>query len=142
MTKSFHACLILLLLALPATLCAQQSGAPVQQLMQQYGDLIAKSSRKTIGPAIDALAASGLAEAQTVMALRLFGMAGLWPLGPGEHRRMMAEKWSAFTASGTAAGIAAMQGQSPDRVATEALRPIRRVTKANSKRLSRKRRVK
>ena len=58
-------CLIVLLCASP--LGAQQSDAPIQQLLQEHGDVIAKSSRKTIGPAIDALAASGLPQAQTVM---------------------------------------------------------------------------
>ena len=56
---------------------------------------------------------------------RDFGMAGLWPVAPGENRRMVLEKWPAFVASGTAAGVAAMQGRSPDRIATEALKPLR-----------------
>ncbi|WP_049645584.1 urea ABC transporter permease subunit UrtB [Candidatus Rhodobacter oscarellae] len=46
---------------------AQDAEAPIQQLLQEHGDIIAKSSRKTIAPAIDALAASGLAEAQAVL---------------------------------------------------------------------------
>ena len=53
------------LLALPAF--AQQAEAPIQALLVEYGDIIAKSSRKTIGPAIDALANSGLPQAQTVL---------------------------------------------------------------------------
>ena len=51
--------------ALP--LSAQTADAPIQLLLQEHGDLIAKSSRKTIGPAIDALASSELPEAQTVL---------------------------------------------------------------------------
>ncbi len=51
--------------ALPAL--AQDAGAPVQQVLQEHREIIAKSSRKTIGPAIDALAASGLPEAQIVL---------------------------------------------------------------------------
>ncbi|WP_299690194.1 urea ABC transporter permease subunit UrtB [uncultured Tateyamaria sp.] len=46
---------------------AQQLDAPIQQLLQTHGEIIAKSSRKSIGPAIDALAASGMAEAQVVL---------------------------------------------------------------------------
>jgi len=46
---------------------AQDADAPIQQLLQEHGEIIAKSSRKTIGPAIDALAASGLVEAQSVL---------------------------------------------------------------------------
>lgn len=48
-------------------LWAQDAEAPIQQLLQAHGEIIAKSSRKTIGPAIDALAASGLDEAQVVL---------------------------------------------------------------------------
>ncbi len=58
-------CLVFLTLA-PAAF-AQDETAPIQQLLQEHGEIIAKSSRKTIGPAIDALAASGLSEAQTVL---------------------------------------------------------------------------
>ncbi|WP_299046288.1 urea ABC transporter permease subunit UrtB [uncultured Tateyamaria sp.] len=50
-----------------APLTAQDATAPIQQLLQVHGDIIAKSSRRTIGPAIDALADSGLPEAQTVL---------------------------------------------------------------------------
>ncbi|MCC1492947.1 urea ABC transporter permease subunit UrtB [Cognatishimia sp. F0-27] len=46
---------------------AQDPGAPIQMLLQEQGEVIAKSSRRTIGPAIDALANSGFAEAQTVL---------------------------------------------------------------------------
>ncbi|WP_415404370.1 urea ABC transporter permease subunit UrtB [Tateyamaria sp. SN3-11] len=51
--------------ALPAA--AQNADAPIQQLMQTHGDEIAKASRRTIQPAIDALTASGLPAAQDVM---------------------------------------------------------------------------
>ena len=63
--RQLIACVILLACALPAT--AQQAEAPIQQLLQTHGDIIAKSSRKTIGPAIEALATSGLPEAQQVL---------------------------------------------------------------------------
>ncbi len=56
---------LLCLMAAPAT--AQDAGAPIQQLLQEHGEIIAKSSRRTIGPAIDALAASGLPAAQAVL---------------------------------------------------------------------------
>ncbi|MCV6597589.1 MAG: urea ABC transporter permease subunit UrtB [Mangrovicoccus sp.] len=54
-------------LPLAAQTAAPAPDAPIQLLLQQHGDIIAKSSRKTIGPAIDALAASGLPDAQTVL---------------------------------------------------------------------------
>lgn len=77
------------------------------------------------------------AEAQTVIALRLAGFHGLWPMGPHEATRMVAEKWPAFIQSAGAAGAAALAGHSPDRIAAEALAPIRRKTRANSRRLTR-----
>ncbi len=59
--------LLWMVLGLPASAVAQNAEAPIQLLLQEHGEIIAKSSRRTIGPAIDALAASGLPEAQTVL---------------------------------------------------------------------------
>ncbi|WP_299142972.1 urea ABC transporter permease subunit UrtB [uncultured Tateyamaria sp.] len=53
--------------ALTVPAMAQNMDAPIQQLMQTHGDALAKASRKTIQPAIDALTASGLPAAQNVM---------------------------------------------------------------------------
>jgi hypothetical protein len=78
-----------------------------------------------------------LAEAQTVILLRLWGMAGLWPVGPSESTRMVAEKWPAFLHAYAAAGTAALKGQGPHRIADAALTPIARKTRANSRRLVR-----
>ena len=39
----------------------------IQELLQEHREIIQKSSRRTIGPAIDALASSGIPEAQTVL---------------------------------------------------------------------------
>ncbi|MEM6635193.1 MAG: urea ABC transporter permease subunit UrtB [Pseudomonadota bacterium] len=61
-----RACLCLSLLFWGVSLQAQNSSA-IQDLLQEHQDLIDKSSRKSIGPAIDALAASDLAEAQQVL---------------------------------------------------------------------------
>jgi urea transport system permease protein len=55
----------LLLLIAPGTGIAQDK--PVQSLLQTYRAEIEQSSRRTIGPAIDALAASGLPRAQEVL---------------------------------------------------------------------------
>ena len=52
-------------LALPAT--AQDATSPIQMLLQDHAEAIRKSSRRTIGPAIDALANSGLPDAQVVL---------------------------------------------------------------------------
>ncbi|MEM6759058.1 MAG: urea ABC transporter permease subunit UrtB [Pseudomonadota bacterium] len=62
-------CRLLLVCALlsPPSVMAQATDAPIQQLLQSHGEIIQKSSRRTIGPAIDALAASSLPAAQTVL---------------------------------------------------------------------------
>ena len=57
--------LLSLSMALPAS--AQQADAPIQQLLQTHSEILLKSSRRTIGPAVDALAGSGLPEAQVVL---------------------------------------------------------------------------
>jgi urea transport system permease protein len=60
-----------LLAALAACmLCVGMAAAqdsPIQTLLQENRDLIEKSSRRTIGPAIEALRDSGLPEAETVL---------------------------------------------------------------------------
>lgn len=53
------------LLAIPSF--AQVADAPIQALLVEHGEIISKSSRKTIGPAIEALATSELPQAQTVL---------------------------------------------------------------------------
>ncbi len=49
----------------PAT--AQQAEAPIQQILQTHSEILLKSSRSSIGPAIDALANSGLPAAQLAL---------------------------------------------------------------------------
>lgn len=80
-----------------------------------------------------------LAEANTVIAFRLMGMAGHWPVSPSETSRMVMEKGPAFLRAYGAAATAAMKGRRPDEVATAALRPISRKTRSNAKRLTRRR---
>ena len=67
MTRAFRRFLVgfLCLLAMPAF--PQDADAPIQSLLQEHGETIAQSSRKTIGPAIEALALSGLPAAQAVL---------------------------------------------------------------------------
>ena len=57
MTRVF-AFLLGIVMALP--LSAQQADAPIQLLMQEYGDSLAKPSRKTVGVVLDDLVSSGL----------------------------------------------------------------------------------
>ncbi|MEP2530160.1 urea ABC transporter permease subunit UrtB [Shimia sp.] len=46
---------------------SQAQTSTIQEVLQTHGDVIAKGSRKTIGPAIDAIAASGIPQAQSVL---------------------------------------------------------------------------
>ncbi|MEQ3626516.1 MAG: antifreeze protein [Celeribacter sp.] len=77
-------------------------------------------------------------EAQTVMAYRMMGLAGLWSVDAKENSRMMSEKPPAFAASAIAASTAMMRGQRPDQVMTAAMVPLKRKTSSNVKRLSRR----
>ncbi len=77
-------------------------------------------------------------EAQTVITMRLWGMAGLWNLGPGENQLMWQEKAQAAQQSGQAAARAMLKGATPGQVALAAIQPVRRKTKANVKRLVRR----
>ena len=65
--RFFDGLLAALLTVIAHQAFAQDAQAPIQKLLEQHGDEIAKSSRRTIGPAIDALASSGLPSAQTVL---------------------------------------------------------------------------
>lgn len=77
-----------------------------------------------------------LAEAQLVIGMRMAGMAGLWPMPPEENFRMVAEKIAASQASVQAALLAGMRGATAGQVATAAIAPYRKQTKANARRLS------
>jgi urea transport system permease protein len=57
--------IVWLLTSLPAL--AQDTQAPIQRLLQEHAEIIQKSSRKTIEPAIAALASSGLPDARAVL---------------------------------------------------------------------------
>jgi hypothetical protein len=79
-----------------------------------------------------------LAEANMVIAMRMWGMAGAWNVTPGENKLMLDEKGTAILASGMAATAAMMQGKSPVDVALAALKPVARKTRANAARLGRR----
>ncbi|RVT85590.1 urea ABC transporter permease subunit UrtB [Rhodobacteraceae bacterium CCMM004] len=59
--------LALALAATVQTAAAQDADAPIQRLLQEHGAAIEKSARRSIGPAIDALAESGLADARAAL---------------------------------------------------------------------------
>jgi hypothetical protein len=78
-----------------------------------------------------------LAEAQTVIALRMMGMAGVWTLAEGETMRMITEKQQAFAQSAADLTTAAMRGKPPEEILAAAVRPLGRQTRANARRLGR-----
>ena len=81
-----------------------------------------------------------MAEAQMVISLRVMGMWGVLPASRRENHSMTAEKAPAFAKAAMAAGTAAALGKSPDDVLQAAIRPLRRRTSANVKRLTKPRR--
>jgi len=78
-----------------------------------------------------------LVEAQQVIALHLAGIAGIWPISRAETKRMVDEKTAAKTESAQAVLTASPAGKSPGDVAMAAIRPLRRRTRANARRLTR-----
>ncbi len=77
-------------------------------------------------------------EAQMVIALRTAGMMGVRRQDLSEPHRMVLEKADAASEAIHAALRAAGRGDLADRVMAAALRPYRRRTRANMRRLSRK----
>lgn len=80
-----------------------------------------------------------LVEAQTVVGLRMLGLAGIMRADEGENLRMVSEKQAAFAQSGFAAANALMMGKTIAQAYGLALTPIGRTTRANSRRLSARR---
>lgn len=79
-----------------------------------------------------------LVEAQMVIGMRMMGMMGMWRVLPSENARMSSEKLTAMGQSAMATSHAVMAGKPPVQVAEAALKPIRRHTSANVKRLGRR----
>jgi hypothetical protein len=79
-----------------------------------------------------------MAEANMVVFMRLWGMAGLWNVTPHENRRMVHEKTAAVRDAAFAAARAASLGRSPAAVAHAALKPVRSRTNSNVRRLTRR----
>ncbi len=83
-------------------------------------------------------AAQIMAESQTVIGLRLAGMAGLWPMGGAENSRMVSEKMEAGAQAHTAAMKSAMAGGTLSDIAMAAMKPVGARTSANARRLAKK----
>jgi len=79
-----------------------------------------------------------MAEANMVVLMRLWGIAGFWNVAPYENRRMVREKATAARDSAFAAARAASLGHSPAGIAHAALKPVRHRTQSNVRRLTRR----
>ena len=77
-------------------------------------------------------------ESQMVIAMRSAGMLGMLPHAPGENFRMLQEKQEAAAEAMGAAIRAVSRFEAPDTVLAAALKPYRRRTKANARRLTRR----
>ncbi len=78
-----------------------------------------------------------LFETQMVVTYRMLGLAGFWAVGKTENRRMIAEKAPAFLEASVAATQAAVRGERPDQVVGAWVKPLRRKTSQNARRLGR-----
>lgn len=77
-------------------------------------------------------------ETQMVMTYRMMGMAGLWSVTPSEDSRMVTEKLPAFNLAAAAGTRALLSGKRPDEVMLATARPLRRKTRSNVRRLSKR----
>lgn len=79
-----------------------------------------------------------LAEAQSVIVMRMMGWSGLWSVTGTENDRMVSEKTEAMTKSMQGATLAAMTGKRPDEIVNAAVKPLRQKTRANARRLGKR----
>jgi hypothetical protein len=77
-------------------------------------------------------------EAQSVIAMRLAGIAGFWNVPENENVRMVQEKPLAVLEAGHAAFTALMNGHSPDRALSASMARIGHHTQSNLARLSKR----
>lgn len=77
-----------------------------------------------------------LAESQMVVAMRLAGMAGLWPVETDETQRMMSEKGPALMGAAHDAQSAALAGLRLDEILLAAITPLTGAARDNRLRLS------
>lgn len=90
-----------------------------------------------LGPWMLALETSrAVADAQTVIAMRVGGMMGVWPVAGGETARMVQEKPRAMIKAVVAMQGAMIDMKTPDQVMRAGLRPISEKVGKNAKRLT------
>ncbi|WP_375256968.1 antifreeze protein [Citreimonas sp.] len=76
-------------------------------------------------------------DVQTVMALRLMGLAGAWTMPPGEAVRMVTEKPPAFAKAWTAWQTAMLSGRGIEAAGNAFNAPLSRKARGNRRRLTR-----
>jgi hypothetical protein len=79
-----------------------------------------------------------LGEAQMVIAMRMAGMAGVWPVTKYENSRMVSEKAYAVTKAASAVARASLRGAQPEAVVAAAIKPVRQKTRSNARRLTKR----
>lgn len=77
-------------------------------------------------------------EAQMIVAMRLWGMMGLWNTPPSENMRMITEKAGAAMAAQSGIARAILSGEGVGAATLAAVEPVRRRTRSNVKRLTRR----
>ncbi len=75
-------------------------------------------------------------DSQTVVAMRVMGLAGARAVPEGERDRMLSEKVPAFTEAMVSGALTAWAGRGPDRVLSAVIEPISTEARANRARLS------
>jgi hypothetical protein len=76
-----------------------------------------------------------MVDTQTVMTLRMMGMAGAIPAHEGENDRMVDEKGPAMAKAMAAGTKAMMAGARPDQIMSAAMTPVSNRVSSNRKRL-------
>lgn len=77
-----------------------------------------------------------MAEAASVISMRLMGFAGVWSIPPSEAWRMVDEKGRAATRAQGEAAEAFLRGKPPADIVSAAVVPFRAATRSNSRRLA------
>lgn len=77
-------------------------------------------------------------EAQSVIAMRSMGAAGLWNKSDNENLLMVREKQLALAKGTAKATLAMMRGEAPAAVMLEVVKPMKATTGFNARRLSEK----
>ena len=78
-------------------------------------------------------------DSQQVIAMRLMGFGGFWPIAHDEGNRMVREKASAYTEAMLTTVFLGLSGTQPGRIATETVAPLSRTARSNRLRLAGKR---